>query len=282
MDLTLRQKLVAALAIISVVTFAESGLAQKGGKTPKKPIYSIVNAPSQVEVGEEFTVDVVLNLNTNSSIAQEVSVGFTPGLLNATGAIEWGVPPYEQNLSSGVRDIDDNGAGVVGEFEAVAFTSITPETPFVVGQITFQAAAVGVATIVAFFDFGSAVLDGEGVAITGVVFNEVSTAVIAVIVVPDVTITSPSDGSSVPVNTSITFAATATDPIDGDIAGDLAWDSDRDGPLGSGGSFSTSALTVGTHVITASVTNSGGVTGFDSITVIITSGGTGCGKKGCK
>ena len=75
---------------------------------------------------------------------------------------------------------------------------------------------------------------------------------------PVVNITAPVDGSSSTVGDSVTFAGTANDTEDGDITGDLAWSSSIDGSLGTGAGFSTSALGVGSHTITASVTDSGG------------------------
>jgi hypothetical protein len=86
---------------------------------------------------------------------------------------------------------------------------------------------------------------------------------------PAVTITAPPDGSSYTVGTSVGFAGTANDAEDGDISSSLAWTSSLDGAIGSGASFSTSSLSVGTHTITASVTDSGGLPGSDSITVTI-------------
>jgi hypothetical protein len=82
---------------------------------------------------------------------------------------------------------------------------------------------------------------------------------------PSVAITSPANGSSSIVGQSVTFSATATDTQDGTISGNISWTSDRDGPIGAGGNVSTSALTVGTHLITASVTDSGGLSGSASI-----------------
>ena len=52
---------------------------------------------------------------------------------------------------------------------------------------------------------------------------------------------------------SVTFTATATDTEDGDLAASLTWTSDLDGAIGSGGTFNTTALTVGTHIITVTV-----------------------------
>jgi hypothetical protein len=86
---------------------------------------------------------------------------------------------------------------------------------------------------------------------------------------PNVTITSPSGGSSVDVGESVSFAATATDAEDGNLAGSLSWNSSINGSIGSGASFSTSSLSVGTHTITASVTDSGGREGSDQISLTV-------------
>ena len=88
---------------------------------------------------------------------------------------------------------------------------------------------------------------------------------------PVVTITAPANGSSFTSGTSVTFSGTATDTQDGTISANLAWTSSINGAIGSGASFSTSALSVGAHTITASVTDSGGLPGSAAITVNITS-----------
>jgi hypothetical protein len=139
-----------------------------------------VNAPSDVQAGAEFTVDIMLNLGGYSSAGHEVSVSFTPDLLVATNAVELGAPPYAENLTPGVRGID-NVTGVVDQFEAASLGAPIPPQAFVVGQITFQAGDVGGATIIGFFGIGGAVLDGSNPAlgIDGVVFNSVSVNVIA-------------------------------------------------------------------------------------------------------
>jgi hypothetical protein len=87
---------------------------------------------------------------------------------------------------------------------------------------------------------------------------------------PTVTITAPANGSSITAGSNITFTGTAADAEDGTISGGLTWSSDRDGPIGSGASASTSALSVGTHTVTASVTDSGGLADSDSISVTVT------------
>lgn len=85
---------------------------------------------------------------------------------------------------------------------------------------------------------------------------------------PTVTITAPPNGTTVTAGEGVTFAGTATDTEDGDISGSLVWTSNlHQGPIGTGASFSTSALVVGAHAITASVTDSGGLQGSAAIVV---------------
>jgi hypothetical protein len=93
---------------------------------------------------------------------------------------------------------------------------------------------------------------------------------------PTVNISAPADGSSYEEGTSVSFSGTASDTEDGNLTSSLSWSSSRDGTIGSGGSFSTSTLSAGTHTITASVTDSGGLSGSDSITISITSGPSEC------
>ncbi len=92
---------------------------------------------------------------------------------------------------------------------------------------------------------------------------------------PVVSISSPTDGSSVVEGTSVSFTGSATDTEDGDISANLAWASDLDGALQSGASFSTSTLSVGTHTVTASVTDSAGDPDDDSVTITVTAAGGG-------
>lgn len=87
---------------------------------------------------------------------------------------------------------------------------------------------------------------------------------------PSVTITAPANGASVTVGTSVNFTGTATDAQDGSLSASLAWTSSINGSIGSGASFSTSALSVGAHTITAAVTDSGGLPGSASITLNVT------------
>ncbi len=87
---------------------------------------------------------------------------------------------------------------------------------------------------------------------------------------PVVTITSPVDGISEGMSTSIDFVATADDAEEGDLSASLSWDSDLDGNIGNGASFSSTILSVGTHIITATALDGGGLEGNDVIIVEIT------------
>jgi extracellular elastinolytic metalloproteinase len=86
---------------------------------------------------------------------------------------------------------------------------------------------------------------------------------------PAVVMTSPTNGSTYAQGVAVSFSGTATDE-DGSLTGSLTWTSSLQGTLGTGGSFSRSDLIQGTHVITASVTDSGGLTGSASSTITVT------------
>lgn len=86
---------------------------------------------------------------------------------------------------------------------------------------------------------------------------------------PTVTITSPADQQVVTAGTAVTFAASAADAEDGDLAAGLIWTSDLDGTIGTGGSFTTSTLSEGTHFVTAVVSDSGGLIGTAAVTLTV-------------
>ena len=95
---------------------------------------------------------------------------------------------------------------------------------------------------------------------------------------PVVDITAPASGSSFDESATVNLTATATDTEDGVLSPSIAWSSSRDGSLGTpGAAFSTAALSVGTHIITATVSDSGGASGSASITVTITAATGGAG-----
>jgi subtilisin family serine protease len=91
---------------------------------------------------------------------------------------------------------------------------------------------------------------------------------------PAVSIDSPGNNDSFLTSDSISFAGSASDAEDGSLTTGLVWNSDLDGQIGTGGSFSA-FLSEGTHEITATVTDSGGSEGSDNITITVTTAGGG-------
>ncbi|MFC1794781.1 Ig-like domain-containing protein [Planctomycetota bacterium] len=85
---------------------------------------------------------------------------------------------------------------------------------------------------------------------------------------PIVVITNPSNGATFDSGASIFFEGTASDAEDDDLASSLVWTSDKDGQIGTGGSFSK-ILSDGSHTITAEVNDSGSKTGSYSITITV-------------
>ncbi len=91
---------------------------------------------------------------------------------------------------------------------------------------------------------------------------------------PTALIAAPAAGSMFAQGASITLTGTANDPEDGALSGaSLAWSSDRDGGLGSGGTLTTTSLSVGTHLITLTATDSQGATGTATVTIEVIAAG---------
>lgn len=85
---------------------------------------------------------------------------------------------------------------------------------------------------------------------------------------PSVTINSPANYASFESGSSISFSGTASDSEQGDLSSNLVWTSSLSGQIGTGASFST-VLSAGTHTITASATDSGGLSGNASIVITV-------------
>ncbi len=85
---------------------------------------------------------------------------------------------------------------------------------------------------------------------------------------PAVAISSPTS-TSFTEGTGIQFAGSASDKQDGNLTSKIVWSSNLVGQIGLGGSFNTT-LAAGTHLITASVVDSGGMTSSTQMTVSVT------------
>jgi VCBS repeat-containing protein len=86
---------------------------------------------------------------------------------------------------------------------------------------------------------------------------------------PVVLINTPANGATFNTGNAVSFSGTASDFEDGDLTASLVWTSDLDGQIGSGGSFSRSDLSVGVHTITATATDSQGLTGVNTVTLTV-------------
>jgi len=87
--------------------------------------------------------------------------------------------------------------------------------------------------------------------------------------VPTVQITTPSNNETFTEGATVSFSGTAIDTEEGDLTSSLGWVSSLDGVIGSGGSVTTTSLSVGSHSIMASVTDLGGAgaTGAANVTI---------------
>lgn len=87
---------------------------------------------------------------------------------------------------------------------------------------------------------------------------------------PSVSISRPSDGATFVEGSTIVFEGTAVDDEDGTLSGDAyTWESDRDGELNTGPTFTTDALSVGAHTITLTAADDAGNSGSASVDITV-------------
>ena len=87
---------------------------------------------------------------------------------------------------------------------------------------------------------------------------------------PSALIQSPAHGKTFVYGTGILFNGTGTDPEDGSLTGSsLVWRSDIDGQIGTDASFQYSALSLGSHTITLTATDSAGESASAAVSIII-------------
>lgn len=86
---------------------------------------------------------------------------------------------------------------------------------------------------------------------------------------PVAAIMTPAEGATFTDGDSITFSGTGTDSDEVDITASAVWTSSLDGEIGTGGTFTTSSLSVGAHIITMTVTDSEDLTGSASISITV-------------
>jgi hypothetical protein len=94
---------------------------------------------------------------------------------------------------------------------------------------------------------------------------------------PTLMIMGPETDLLVPQGAPVTFMASAWDLEDGDLTDQITWTSDLDGALGASGAWTTTTLSLGTHTITAIVTDSEGASdGVAFLLYIVQPGAGGC------
>jgi hypothetical protein len=86
---------------------------------------------------------------------------------------------------------------------------------------------------------------------------------------PVVAIGAPANGTTLLTGKPVVLAGTASDAEDGDLEDVIRWTSSRDGALGNGSSLTIPSLSVGTHVLTATVADHAGMPAGASVTVTV-------------
>jgi uncharacterized protein YjiK len=215
---------------------------------------TIFDAYIQFKVDQANTVDTSLTIrgeyadnsstfvsssyNISSRPLTTVSTSWSPGPWTTIG--EAGLNQQTPNIAWVIQEIVDRPGWMSGNALAVIITGTGERT-----AESYEGDQAGAPLLHIEYGFGS---------------NNLS---------PTVSISAPADGSSFNFGDPVTFTGTGSDVEDGDLTNSLSWSSDLDGSLGTGGSVSTSSLSIGTHTITASVTDSGGLEGTDQITVTV-------------
>jgi hypothetical protein len=156
-------------------------------------------------------------------------------------------------LAGSASDVED------GDLSAAIQWSSDLDGPIGAGAgFTTSALSIGTHSITA------SVADGAGLAGSDQVAIEIRANT-----PPAVAIGAPADGTDLFAGQAVAFAASASDAEEGDLSAGIQWSSDQDGPIGTGAGFSLASLTVGTHSITASVTDAGGLSGSDQVTLTV-------------
>ena len=89
---------------------------------------------------------------------------------------------------------------------------------------------------------------------------------------PTINVSSPASGAAFAEGTAINFSGSASDNEQGDIGSSIVWISSRDGQIGTGTSFSR-VLSVGSHTVTARVTDAQGLVAKTMRSIVVEAGG---------
>ena len=219
---------------------------------------------SALSVGTHtITASVTDSFGNNGSASISVSItvaGNTAPTVTITAPADASNHNYAASISftGSATDAEDNNATLTA---ALSWSSDRDGVIGNGGSFSISTLSVGTHIITASVTDSGGLSDSAAITIT----------VNATGAVPVVTISSPANGSNFTFGASVSFAGSVTDAEDDNAAltAALSWSSDRDGVIGSGGNFSTTSLSVGVHLITASVIDSGGQEGTDSISITL-------------
>src|SRR5207249_4578439 len=99
--------------------------------------------------------------------------------------------------------------------------------------------------------------------------SAVATLRLVVNAAPTIQLVAPASDTTFAPDEPVTLTAGATDTEDGDLSGAVGWSSSVQGPLGSSGTLAGGTVVPGTHVLTASVTDSGGRSASATTTIVV-------------
>ncbi|MBK5187470.1 MAG: hypothetical protein JJD97_04445 [Gemmatimonadaceae bacterium] len=172
----------------------------------------------------------------NASFAQGASVSFAGT----------GTDPEDGALTGASLVWTDDVSGQIGTGTSFSLSSLAVGTHTITLTATDSQGAKGTATV--------------SITITGSTTNQPPTA----------HITAPANNDVFTTGSSISFAGTGSDPEDGALTGaSLVWTDNVAGQIGTGTSFSLSALAEGPHTITLTATDSKGATGTATVSIIV-------------
>ena len=243
--------------LIQSVSFAPSVVvADPSGQTSTSFLVPVLQNPAfrQVQVVHN---NLVRASRSASAHPPTVQVLFPRGGEDLTGDsvnINWaGSDPDGDPLTYLVQYSPDNGT--TWETLDVDLTS----TNYLVPRQVLQGTSTGRVRVIACDGFFTA---------TGTSAGTFTTANNA----PEILIRSPATGTLFFGNQQLVLTALAYDPEDGVLDGtNIVWSSDLDGPLGSGSRLYTTAaaLREGTHLVSATALDSGGLTASAQVNLVV-------------
>ncbi|HSG07883.1 MAG TPA: IPT/TIG domain-containing protein, partial [Longimicrobiales bacterium] len=232
---------------------------EAGTPIPLVQVAWSVDGPSVAQI-DQSGLATALKAGTTTVRAEFQGISGQATLTVEPGALS-NVPPTATitapaNNSSSIQgsNVTFTGTGTDPEDGTLTGASLV-WTSNLAGQIGTGASVSTTVLVVGIHIITLTVTDSYGATDT----DQITVSVTSANRAPTAAITAPANGSTFTQGDNITFTGTGTDPEDGALSGArLVWTSQLDGPIGTGTSFSTGLLSLGTHIITLRATDSGG------------------------